>query len=99
MGKKLINWEKIKRDYFAAHLNLEPGKEVSLKSLAKKYNISYGSIKNKSSQEGWKSELDRSKKKIHQKISNEMVANHVLTELEVRKKNYTAADLCLDKGV
>ena len=34
-------------------------------------------LKNKSSQEGWKSELDRSKKKIHQKVSNEMVENKV----------------------
>jgi len=99
MGKKIVDWDKIKRKYFSAHLSSAASDEGSLKNLAKENNISYGSLKNKSSQEGWKSELDRSKKKIHQKVSNEMVENKVLTELEVRKKNYAVADLCLDKGM
>ena len=99
MGKNVVDWDQIKREYFAAHLSLGASDEGSLKGLAKKYNISYGSLKNRSSREGWKSELAHSKIKIHQKISHEMVENKVLTELEVRRKNYDAADLCLDKGV
>jgi len=99
MGNKIVDWDQIKREYFAAHLSLEAGDEGSLKNLAKKFNISYGSLKNKSSKEGWRSELALSKNKIHKKVSSELIENKVLTELEVRKKNYEAADLCLDKGV
>ncbi len=99
MGNKIVDWDQIKREYFAAHLSLGATDEGSLKGLAKKYNISYGSLKNRSSKEGWKNELILSKNKIHKKLSSELIENKVLTELEVRRKNYDAADLCLDKGV
>ncbi len=99
MGKNIVDWDQIKREYFAAHLSLGASDEGSLKGMAKKYNISYGSLKNRSSKEGWKNELILSKNKIHKKVSSELIENKVLTELEVRRKNYDAADLCLDKGV
>jgi hypothetical protein len=99
MGNKIVDWDQIKREYFAAHLSFGASDEGPLKGLAKKYNISYGSLKNRSSKEGWKNELILSKNKIHKKVSSELIENKVLTELEVRRKNYDAADLCLDKGV
>lgn len=94
-----IDWDKIKRDYFYSQLNMGSCNGCSLKSLAVKYSISYGSLKNRSSKEGWNKELALSKKKIHIKVSKEIVEKKVITEREVREKNYEAADLCLDKGV
>jgi len=72
---------------------------ISLKDLAQKHNISYGTLKNKSAREGWNKELKISKREIDKKVTTELKERKIVTELEVREKNYEAADLCLDKGV
>jgi hypothetical protein len=88
---KKPDWDLIKRDFVLGDITL---KELSLKS-----GIPYGVLKNRSSAEKWSLHKKEKKKSVNSKICQEIQKEQVLSEVDIRMKNFTAATACLDKGL
>lgn len=94
-----INWELIKRDFILGRTNAENGKSLTLKQLAQKHNIPYGTLKNKASQEKWTALVNKQSKELNLMVTQKVQKEQVMTEVEIRTRNFEAGTVCLDRGL
>jgi hypothetical protein len=94
-----INWDLIKRDFILSRTSNKKGKTLTLKQLSQKYNIPYGTLKNKSSKEKWIELVNQKNKEVTIKVTTEIQNQNILSEIDVRMKNFESATVCLDRGL
>jgi hypothetical protein len=106
MGKKIHDWEQIKKEYMMGYLSLCGGIGLSLKELADKYHIPVNVVWNRSYKEKWKKEAEEAKKEKEaeliqqlQKSIVEIDSKKLLDEVKVRSENFQMATMILDKLV
>lgn len=78
---KKIKWEKAKSEYVGT-------REMSLKSVAKKFGMSYGYLRNVSQREGWVADKERRWKRQEKEALNEVegsIKNLIVRHAEISR--------------
>ena len=95
---KIINWDKIKEDY-----SLRDGTKtttaLTLKDLAKKHQVPYEDLQDRALKEQWHKLKKQDNQKLNAGVAPESPNKQAFTEIEVRRKNFQSATICLDKGL
>ncbi len=95
---KNINWDEIKEDYILRN-SAKTTKALLLKDLAKKYQVPYEDLQNRVLKEQWHKLMKPDNQELNTGVAPESPNKQAFTEIEVRRKNFQSATICLDKGL
>lgn len=96
---KCIDWEKLKADYLAENIKQGKDKPFTLKDLSVRWHVSYKSIRNRSSKEGWNDQLNLQLQAQHAAVVSKVSEVEVLNEVEIRTRQTAITRVVLDKAI
>jgi hypothetical protein len=96
---KNIDWEKLKVDYIAENIKQGKDKPFTLKELSVRWHVSYKSIRNRSSKEGWNEHLSLKLQEQHTAVVAKISEAEVLNEVEIRTRQAGITRIVIDKAI
>ncbi len=94
-----IDWETIKADWFTQNLKVDKKKRFTLEDLARKWHVSYKTLRNKASKENWRHQLHEKIKEQSARIIEDVQAEEAATAATVRRQQAKVARLMRDLGL
>ena len=94
-----IDWETIKADWFTQNLKVDKKKRFTLEDLARKWCVSYKTLRNKASQDHWRHQLHEKIKEQSARIIEDVQSEEAATAAAVRRQQAKVARLLRDLGL
>ncbi len=97
-GAPEFDWRTIKTDWIAKNLRVGQ-KPFTLKQVAKKWGVAYGTVKNKAYRDGWRGQLADSISDRDKRSLKEVRARAMWDETEVRLRQARVARAAMAKAL
>ncbi len=97
-GAPEFDWRTIKIDWIAKNLRVGQ-KRFTLKQVAKKWNVAYGTVKNKAYRDGWRGQLADSISDRDKRSLKEVRDRAMWDETEVRLRQARMARVAMAKAL
>jgi len=94
---KKLDWQGVKDAWFLKNLEPHRTEFYTLKMLADKFGIPYGTVRNKAAEEGWKQELEERVVSRSKNVLAVAEREHTYSEYETRMRQASIARLLLEK--
>lgn len=92
-----IDWFAVREDYIAENLIL--GKRYTLSELAKRWSLTYATVKNKASKEGWSDLLAEAKREKAKGALDRLKADATIVESDIRVRQAAYAQVASEKAI
>lgn len=95
-----IDWLALRIDFFTVNLEPERVAPFTLKDLADKHHVDYGSVRNRAAEEKWRDELKMMFDERREEMKRMILDNSQIEgEVEVRLRQAHVSRLCISKAL